>query len=319
MKKEWKSFEDAKKFAHSLKLKNTGEWFVYWKSHKRPDDIPAGPFQIYKTQWNGWADFLGTGNTTSQQKHEKFYSYVQAKKYVQKLGIKTSTEFRKWIHSKERPDFIPTHPVNSYKEEWVDWYDFLGLQKNRSFEDAKKFALSLKLKSNSDWFRLHKEGKIPSDIPRYVNETYAEKGWKSWGDFLGTGNLSPSDKRKQMKSFDECRTFVRNLGIKTEPEWQKWCKNHKRPGGIPFSPEKTYKKQWTTMGDWFGTGRIADKNKKWKSFEDARNEVRILAKKYNIKTGDDWVKAWQEGKIPPDIPRTPEKVYSKKRKNEKKV
>ena len=209
--------------------------------------------------------------------------------------------------------------MNSYKEEWVDWYDFLGLQKNRSFEDAKKFALSLKLKSNSDWFRLHKEGKIPSDIPRYVNETYAEKGWKSWGDFLGTGNLSPSDKRKQMKSFDECRTFVRNLGIKTEPEWQKWCKNHKRPGGIPFSPEKTYKKQWTTMGDWFGTGRIADKNKKWKSFEDARNEVRILAKKYNIKTGDDWVKAWQEGKIPPDIPRTPEKVYSKKRKNEKKV
>jgi hypothetical protein len=314
--KKWKSFEDAKKFAHSLKLKNTGEWFVYWKSHKRPEDIPAGPFQVYKTQWIGWADFLGTGNLTPTQKHEKFHSYDNAKKYVQKLGIKTSTEFQKWIHSKERPDFIPTHPVNTYKEEWIDWFDFLGLQKKCSYGDAKKFAHSLNVQSRTDWFDFHKKGKIPKNIPKYADESYINDGWVSWGDFLGTGNLSGSQLHTKFRSFEDAREFVKSLKIKTEPEWQKWCKNHERPKDVPFSPEKTYKKQWTTMGDWFGTGIISSSilSKNYLPLVEARKKSRELAKKYNLKTFEDWKKAKKEGKIPDNIPMYPDRIYSKKRK-----
>ena len=196
----WKSFEDARKFARSLKFKSTKEWQNYRMSGKRPNDIPSNPYQVYKNNgWKGWADFLGTGNLNAQQKHEQYYSYDDASKYVRKLGIKTSTEFTKWT---DRPMFIPSSPWATYKKEWVDWNEFLGTHKrgtHRSFIEAREFAQSLNLKYNSDWFRLHKEGKIPEDIPAYVNETYAKEGWDGWGNFLGTGNLSPSDKRKQMK------------------------------------------------------------------------------------------------------------------------
>ena len=75
--------------------------------------------------------------------------------------------------------------------------DFLGtgtiaphLMKYRSFEDAREFVRSLKLKSQSEWFmycigELPEKGNKPDDIPRNVYASYKTKGWVSWPDFLG--------------------------------------------------------------------------------------------------------------------------------------
>jgi hypothetical protein len=382
---KWKSFEDARKFARSLKLKNPEDWNKFSKLGKRPKDIPSGPRDVYKEDWKGWGDFLGTGNLTSKQLEEQYYPYEDAKKYVQKQKIKTVPKFNKWSSQGKRPLFIPANPQKFYKD-WIDWDDFFGREKivKRSFEDARKFARSLNLQFSSDWLKLHKQGKIPKDIPRYPEDPY-EKDWKGWGDFLGTGNLSPSDKRKQMRSYEECKKFVRNLGIKTENQWRDWCKNNSCPIDIPYSFERSYPNEWTTMGDFLGTGFIADKNKVWKSFDEARTivqklglknmseykkkwnvgkipkdipadprvlyknkgwissgdwlgtgyiapsivsknylsfsdakiEVKKLAKKYNLKTFDDWKKAYKDGKIPKNIPLKPNRVYSKKRKDKK--
>ena len=306
---KWKSFEDAREFVRSLKLKNPGEWNVFSKSGKRPSDIPAGPPDTYKKQgkWIGWSDFLGTGNLTSKQLHEQYYSYDDAKKYVQKQGIKTVPKFNEWSSQGERPIFIPANPHKFYKD-WIDWDDFFGRDKKiiLSFEDAREFAHSLKLQFNSDWIKLHKEGKI-QNIPRYPNEPY-KKEWKGWGDFLGTGNLSPSDKRKQMRSYEECKKFVRSLGIKTENQWRDWCTNNQRPVNIPYSFERSYPDEWTTMGDFLGTGFIADKNKVWKLFDEARTVVQKLG----LKNMDEYKKEWNEGKISKDIPANPNKVYQNK-------
>ena len=307
MKKQtWRNFKEAQEFARSLKLKNPGEWNVFSKSGKRPNDIPAGPADTYKKQgkWVGWSDFLGTGNLTSKQLREQYYSYDDAKKYVQKQGIKTVPKFNEWSSQGKRPIFIPANPQKFYKD-WIDWDDFLGRDKKiiLSFEDAREFAHSLNLQFNSDWIKLHKEGKIPN-ISRYPNEPY-KKEWKGWGDFLGTGNLSPSDKRKQMKSYEECKNFVRSLGIKTENQWRDWCTNNQRPVDIPYSFERSYHEEWTTMGDFLGTGFVADKNKVWMSFEKART----IVQKLGLKNMDEYKKERNLGKIPKDIPANPNKVY----------
>ena len=131
---------------------------------------------------------------------------------------------------------------------------------------------------------------------------------KGWGDFLGTGNLSPSDKRKQMRSFEECKKFVRNLGIKTENQWRDWCKNNSRPIDIPYSFERSYPNKWTTMGDFLGTGFIADKNKVWMSFEKARS----IVQKLGLKSMDEYKRELNAGKIPKNIPANPNKVYQHK-------
>ena len=303
----WKSFEDAKAFTQSLKLKNPREWNTFSKSDKRPNNIPAGPFQVYKKEWKGWNDFLGTGNISSKQKFESRLSFVDAKKYVQSRGFKSGKEFRDWAKTKERPISIPSHPNNTYKEQWIDWYDFLGLIKKRPFKEAREFAQSLNLKFNSDWIRLHKQGKIPKDIPRYPDIPY-EKEWKGWGDFLGTGNLSPADKRKQLASYEECMKFVRSLGIKTENQWRTWNKNNERPIDIPYSFERSYPDEWTTMGDFLGTGFIADKNKVWMSFDKART----IVQKLDLKNMDEYKNACNSGNIPKDIPVNPNMVYQNK-------
>jgi len=45
-----------------------------------------------------------------------------------------------------------------------------------------------------------------------------------------------------------------------------------------------------------------------------KEEMDDNEKKYNLKTFDDWIKAYREGKIPKNIPLEPSRVYSKKRK-----
>ena len=58
---QWRPFAEARKFVHTLGLKNETEWRAYLKSGKKPDDIPGKPGRAYKTEWQGKGDWLGTG------------------------------------------------------------------------------------------------------------------------------------------------------------------------------------------------------------------------------------------------------------------
>ena len=227
--------------------------------------------------------------------------------------------FYEWSSQGKRPTFIPARPHKFYKE-LIDWDDFFGREKivNRSFEDARKYAQSLHLNFNTDWMKLHKQGKIPKDIPKYVNETYAKQGWKGWGDFLGTGNLSPSETKQNYKSFEDARKFVRSLGVKTEPEWREWNRKNKRPAGIPYAPEAAYRNEWTNMGDWFGTDSISSTilSQSYLSPQKAAPIIQKLAKKYGLKNKADWTRfAKTHKKLLEELhlPADPLTVYSLKR------
>ena len=63
---KWRSYQQARKFARVLKLKNRDGWNQYCKSGKKPDDIPKTPRHVYKKEWRGMGDFLGTGFVPSK-------------------------------------------------------------------------------------------------------------------------------------------------------------------------------------------------------------------------------------------------------------
>jgi len=74
--------------------------------------------------------------------------------------------------------------------------DWLGtLKKYRSFTKARTFVRRLKLKSNQEW-RKYRKGELPGKkpMPLYIPSNpdyfYKNKGWVSWGDWLGTGSTS---------------------------------------------------------------------------------------------------------------------------------
>jgi hypothetical protein len=61
-------------------------------------------------------------------------------------------------------------------------------------KEIKKYAQSLKLKSEKDWRQHTKSKNFPKDIPKIPSGSYKNKGWKSWYDFLGTGRKPRSVK-----------------------------------------------------------------------------------------------------------------------------
>jgi len=127
----------------------------------------------------------------------------------------------------------------------------------RSFTEAKRFARSLGLRTLKEWSEFCKSGKIPTDIPRAPWHIYRET-WKGIGDWLGTGNIAPSNMK--FRPFDEAKKCVRSLNFKDYGEWKQYCKSGRKPRDIPSNPEKTYAKYWKGIGDWLGTGSVATFN-----------------------------------------------------------
>ena len=249
-------FKEAKEYVQKLNLKSGKEYENWWKTNK-PDNIPAYPDNTYKKSgWVSWGDFLGTGIVSGRLK--KFLPFKEAKEYVQKLNLKSGKEYENWWKT-NKPDNIPAYPDNTYKKSgWVSWGDFLGtgivsgrLKKFLPFKEAKEYVQKLNLKSISKWQEYWKNNNLPNNIPKTPGVAYKNKGWISWGNFLGGGILSNLEKSKQHLPFEEAKEFVHKFNLKSCEEFENWWKINK-PNNIPSIPERTYKNEFTCYADFLG-------------------------------------------------------------------
>ena len=305
-------FEEARTFVHTLGLKNQKEWREYTKSGKKPDDIPAGPGNTYKDEgWKGYGDWLGTGRVADQ--HKVFRPFKKARVYVQELGLKNEMEWREYAKSGKKPDDIPANPRGTYKDRgWKSWGDWLGTKSGFDgtllpFKEARTFVHTLRLKNSKEWVDYAKSGKKPDDIPAGPARVYKDQGWKGVGDWLGTGTIAPRD--KVYRPFKEARAYVHALGLKNVKEWKEYTKSEKKPDDIPASPQGTYKDEgWKGWGDWLGTGMIANFNKEYRPFKEARTFVHALG----LKSQKEWGEYAKSEKKPDDIPASPHGTYKDK-------
>jgi len=311
MKKNWRTFSESRTFIHSLQLKNVNAWYKFIKSDDRPVDIPTSPRRVYKKEWKGWGDFLGTGRIANQNYwKEKYVSFKDARKFARSLKLKSGREWLEYCKSGKKPDDIPTFPSQTYEDRgWSNWVDYLDsdgkFAKNRkfwSFKKARKFVHSLNLKSSPEWREYFKSDNRPIELPSNPKRVY-QKEWKSMGDWLGTGSIASFN--MEFRPFKDARKFVRSLKFKNQTEWREWIKSGKKPDDIPSLPNRTYKKEWKSMGDWLGTGTIAHQSRKFRPFEDARKFVRSL----KFKNRKQWTKYYKSGKKPLDIPAAPDRTY----------
>ncbi len=292
-KLSWRPFEEAREFVHKLKLNNGKEWIKYCQGKlqgkRKPDDIPAKPSRTYRDHgWKSWGDWLGTGSVATYLR--KYRLFLKARAFARELGLKNEYTWRKYcagqLKGLRKPDDIPQDPRNVYGENnWNGFGDWLGtnrvanrFRKYKSFKKARAFVRKLKLKSQKEWQKycrgsLNKKRK-PHNFPSDPAHVYAEKGWKSWGDWLGTGNVHT----KNFLPFKKARAFARNLKLDSVSHWTQYCKGliegKKKPEKIPPYPNQAYKnKGWKSWGDWLGTGRIADQLKVPMPFINAKNYV----------------------------------------------
>ena len=330
-------YEEARTFVCSLNLKTELEWRFYCKGEltgkgKRSKDIPSNPSKAYaKKGWKSWGHWLGTNSTPHCR---KFLSYKEARTLTCSLGLKSKVEWRSYRKSeltKKRSHLkrIPANPEATYAGKgWKSWGEWLGKGTTRHnckvfrpFKNARKFIHSLKLTSELEW-RFYCKGELtakgtrPDDIPSNPDITYAKKGWLGYGNWLGTGRIS--NKRRVHCPFEEARKFVRSLHLKSASEWRRYTKGQMPkkgalPSDIPADPRRIYLDMgWKGYGDWIGTGTIAPRLRKFRSFEDARTFVHSL----NLITQDEWRKFCvglmpEKGTLPSDIPSSPFTIYAK--------
>jgi SAM-dependent methyltransferase len=247
-----------------------------------------------------------------------FRSYLpfeEARAFARSLGLKNQTEWQAWAKSHAKPDNIPAKPRQTYKNKgWVSFGDWLGTNiianSNRTFllfEEARAFARSLALKNQAEWNTWSKTGDRPDDIPSNPSKTYKEQGWINWGDWLGTGTIASQN--RIYLSFQEARTYVHSLGLKSGDDWITWSRSNDKPDNIPGNPPQVYKDQgWISWGDWLGTGTIASYNRTHRSFDQARAFARSLG----LKNQTEWRAWYKSGARPDDIPANPVRTYKGK-------
>lgn len=309
----YQDFETARSFVHELKLKNTKEWNEYCKSGDKPENIPIAPASHYKNKgWVSMGDWLGSGVVAA---HKMVYrNFEDAREFARSLNLKSSTEWGEYCKSGKKPFDIPSNVNNTYKKKgWNGFQDWLGNNNNASsknycsFKQAREFAKSLKLNSAAEWRDYCKKNKIPIYIPKNPYY-YKDKGWKGFGDFLGTGSIGSQN--RVYKDFSSARKFIHSLKLKSSKEWFIYLKEGGKPNDIPTKPERTYKdKGWIGMSDWLGHGKTTHHNIKYREFDKARTFARSL----KLSSVKEWKEEYcKSGKKPIDIPTNAYQKYQNK-------
>lgn len=261
-------YNKVQKFAKTLKFKNRSQWYEYTKQDNFPKNIPKAPQFAYKGKgWKDWETFLGY--ISKQRKYISYMPFKKCRTLARSLDLQTRNDWKNYARhlvKKDRKSNLPVNPNLIYKNEgWKDWYDFLGRRinsKNRqasfiSFKKCREFARSLNLKNKNQW-RVHVRGLVKKNprlnIPIEPDHVYKDKGWKNYGDFLGTGTIMR--KNVEFLSFKECKRFAQTLDISSRKEWGAYVRDLIRKdinSPIPSSPETIYKdKGWRGWNDFLG-------------------------------------------------------------------
>ena len=309
---QFRPFTEARSYARSLGLKSRTEWNTFWKSGKCPSDVPAAPWKTYRgAGWRGMGDWLGTGTVAPRLRI--YRPFEKARTFVQSLRLKSRAAWTSYCAGGNCPGDIPSKPGRVYQTDgWLGWGDWLGtgtvaprLRRYRRFDEARAFVQSLRLNSGAQWRDYWASGQCPSDIPAAPHYVYADSGWKSMGDWLGTGSVAP--RLREFRRFEEARDYVRSMGFKSDEQWREFASSGKRPHDIPSNPNITYAADgWTSMDDWLGPGTILPRTRQFRSFDKARDFSRSL----RLKSRASWREFAASGSRPLDIPYNPQKLYA---------
>ena len=256
--RNFRSFNEARKFVRKLKLKNQKEWIKYCKSSYRPNDIPTNPSRSYKDSgWVSMSDWIGVSYISTQRR--QYIDFETAKNHVRSLKLKNSKEWQKYTKSKLRPNNIPANPSTVYKNNgWKGMGDWLGTGNvktgciiYREFKKARQFVRELNISNQLVWNIYCKSKSKPNDIPRTPWTVYKNSGWCGLGDWLG--NQRKANKNKVFLNYVECREYIQHLHLRNNAEWRQYAKGESKPDNIPASPDKVYKdKGWKDWDHFLG-------------------------------------------------------------------
>ena len=307
--REYMSYEESKRIIKKLKFKSANDYKLNFVQKVLKLNIPYKPDEHFKNKgWKNWGDFLG--ESSKYVKKEKIINYDNAKKIVRKNKIKSSTEYHSIYRKKLEKLGLPLRPERHYKnfEGWSEFLDYKLFDYNYiSYKKLKKLIVDNNINTPKKYYNFYNLNRLKLSIPKNPNKVKAyENNWKSWNDLFDIdpnklGNnpelrKSVHFKNRNYLSFKEARNTIIRINKGRYGSFRKMIKDGLVPINIPLTPNKYYS-EFLDWGD-FLTGKT---NRKM-SFEEAKT----LAKKNDVKSGNDWKKL---SKKYSNLPWDPEKYY----------
>ena len=124
-----------------------------------------------------------------------------------------------------------------------------GIIYKLSYNETKKWVNdNLNITSKTKWFEYVKNNKLPNYITKNPYIVYKNRGWVSWGDFLG--NNFVANQLRVFYTYEEFKNIIKNLNLKTFISFKKYLKENKLDKKLPTNPNIVYKKSgWTGWYD----------------------------------------------------------------------
>lgn len=173
--RKFRTYEECKKYAQSLKLPNGKVWNKLYKQRKIPLDIPCNVRQTFKDEFEGWGEFLGNGIVSVNKAKDHYLSLEEIRKILKANNITNTNQYINFLRKhKEYKYKMPFVPSRAFEEvnSWTDFFGFKPIRSKKnyvSFEEAQQWAKEHGIKSATQW----NEIELPKNIPRTPNKVYA--------------------------------------------------------------------------------------------------------------------------------------------------
>ena len=246
-------------------------------------------------------------------------TYKEAKAAIKELADKpcSLSEYKVMFDKGLLPRGLPRDPYFYKGKGFISIGDLLGTgvvaPQNKewcTYDEAKACLSTLDSPpaSGSDYLQKYTSGLIPKTLPKYPESTYRNKGWKSWGDFLGSGLVA--NQKMTFASYDEAKLIIQSIDVRptSSSEYKRLAKAKSLPALLPSNAPHVYKnKGWAGWGDYLGTGAISTQDRNFLSYDEAK--IIISEMSAPPTSQKEYQRLARENKLPPGVPHSPSDHY----------
>lgn len=277
-------------FAEARTLAQTRGWSSreeYRLHYAAVPGLPLHPDRVYAGAWQGWGDFLGV----------TVLPYAQAASLAREQGFTTRQAY---LSGYAAVPGLPGWPPKAYPTEWEGWAAFLGRGKRVTFLPYAEAVAAVRERGWSTRNGYREQYREVPGLPSEPDAVYADE-WTGWTAFLAP---APS----AFLPYEEARAATQAQGWTTEAAYRT---EYRAVPGLPSNPNAVYA-EWTTWGDFLGTGRTRRKDVPVKEAAPVRvwapyGELRARVQAAGVLSAREYA-VWQASQ--PDAPFMPSGVYS---------
>lgn len=341
-------FRRARAYMRRVGLRSLGEWRAWCRAGHRPVEIPSAPQIVYsrsatgrtprggrarKGPWVDFPDFLGYPRRTAHGVVVR--PFTEARRFALALGLSSAQAWRDYAAAGRLPRDIPRSPREVYPE-FRGYADFLGLRtagahgRHQSFAQQQVFAELAVLAGgdpNPPSIRLTcvpRGRSITASSAPLLRVDYLHSEWRLIAEYDGSIWHQRRMVIDSTKSDLLRREGFRVVRIRQAPLSPLHADDLSvRKGASPHEITSALLDHLATLG--FGTSTLHRRWQRycaerrlvsdhrtlrhvadgWRSLSDAS----AWARSHGIRTSQSFIAAAREGRLPPDIPRTPWRSY----------